>query len=162
MASGALSAPGCCCRRGGYPVLRRAWAAVLAIPFILAAPASGENTILTGGQQSRIDYRLTQRINPGRATGRLELSCVLPASFSSPTYQQRISDVALRATPSPDHRRQHTDRRGNQVVSLAWTGAPAPITVSLQFNSHCRVDLARLETTAPFPLPEPPDAIRPI
>lgn len=118
---------------------------------LAAAPAFGENYLINGGQESRIRYRLTQRVQPTPGTRTLTLSYVVPGDFSSPTYNQRIEDFRLTFSVPPSERKDETDNRGNAVVRVVWNRPSAAIDVSMQFTALNRTVLQTLRSGAPYP-----------
>lgn len=57
--------------------------------------AQAENYLLNGGQESRIEYKMVQKITPVSGTKDLILSYVIPRSFSSPSYNQVIQNFKM-------------------------------------------------------------------
>ena len=76
----------------------------LSLALLLATPCSAENYLLSGGQESKIQYEMLQKVQPSSNTRKLILNYVLPESFDSPTYCQKIEQFDIRFTPSPDDR----------------------------------------------------------
>jgi hypothetical protein len=118
----------------------------------LAAPGTAENYLLNGGQQSHIEYRMTQRVQPAKNTRKLVLSYVIPKSFSSPTYQQKIENLTIRFEPPPTKQNKKIDKRGNQVLEATWSPPVASITATIAFSALNDVSLSTIRTSAPFPL----------
>lgn len=132
--------------------MRKTGLVVLAMAVWMVGKSAGENYLLNGGQESRIEYRLSQRVRPVAGTKTLLLSFVVPQSFASPTYNQSVSDLALTFKPEPSSRQEEVDRRGNRVVQVAWTSAIAEVEASVAMVAVNKTLLQPLTTQAPFPL----------
>lgn len=126
---------------------------VLLAPLRLAA----DNYLLNGGQESRIKYRLQQRVEPMAGMNALVLSFVMPADFGSVTYQQRISELDVVFDPPPARREPSVDQRGNDLLRVAWQNPRAAVVATISFTAANSVSLKPLESQASFPpgnLPE--------
>ncbi|MDZ7339075.1 MAG: transglutaminase-like domain-containing protein [candidate division KSB1 bacterium] len=131
---------------------------VLMLAVCLAGHAAGENYLLNGGQESKIQYRLYQKVEPAAGTKSLILSFVVPASFVSPTYNQTVSDFSLTFAPQPATREEQVDKRGNRVVKATWAGNSGSVEATVAMTALTTVKLEPLRTQAPFPLTGlPPD-----
>jgi len=64
--------------------------------FFMLPPCEAENYLINGGQESQIDYKMEQRVQPAPATRKLILNYVVPENFQSPTYNQKIQKFDLR------------------------------------------------------------------
>jgi hypothetical protein len=122
--------------------------------FLSTSPATlrGENFLLKGTQNSKINYQLTQRLVPIAGTRSLTISTVVPVSFQSPTYNQEIANLAINFSPPPSKREEKIDKRGNKVIVVTWTNPTAAITASVSLTASNWVQLNPLATSAPFPL----------
>jgi hypothetical protein len=129
---------------------------VLMLAACVVGRSAAENYLLNGGQESRITYRLAQKVQPAAGTKALLLSFVVPQNFSSPTYNQSVSDFSLTFQPEPSTRQEEVDQRGNRVVKVAWSSANAPIEATLAMVAVTKVSLQPLKTQAPFPLGDLP------
>ncbi len=118
----------------------------------LGGPAVAENYLLNGGQESKIHYRLYQKVEPAAGTKSLILSFVVPATFTSPTYNQTVSDFSLTFAPQPTTREEVVDPRGNRVVKATWSGGRGPVEASVALTAVNTVRLEPLRTQAPFPV----------
>ena len=103
---------------------------IVILILFTAVPVFGENYLLNGGQESEIKYEMVQRVRPSAGLKKLMLSCVVPESFSSPTYNQRIADFDLAFSPAPLSREDRTDKRGNKVVEATWKAPTGPVTMT--------------------------------
>ncbi|PKN68393.1 MAG: hypothetical protein CVU54_15155 [Deltaproteobacteria bacterium HGW-Deltaproteobacteria-12] len=119
---------------------------------LLAAPCHAENFIVKGNMDSTIHYELQHQITAGDAMSKLSLSFVLPQSFESPTYKQRITNLKLSLSPDAQERRTSTDGRGNRRVIATWTNVPDKVNAVISFDAAIHTGLKLLETDAPFPL----------
>lgn len=111
-----------------------------------------ENYTLNGSQASRINYTLSQRLVPAAGINSLIISTVIPASFSSPTYNQDIANLNLQFNPPPSQREEKLDARGNKVITATWRQPTATIVASVSLTASNWVKLNTINTTAPFPL----------
>ena len=126
----------------------------------LAVPAYAANYLLNGGQESKIDYRMVQKIEPSAGIRKLILNYVVPKSFQSPTYNQRIEGLDYQFSPSPSKRIETTDSRGNQVIEVVWMPPLKPITSTITFTAKNNVKLRSLASSAPFPLSDLPEQVK--
>ena len=115
-----------------------------------------ENYLIKGGQDSRIQYRLTQRVEPAGKTKFLRLSFVVPESFQSPTYIQKIENFHLDLTPKPSNRKEERDKRGNQIIRVTWNDPQQPVDVTMSFTAITKTVLHPIESNAAFPLTDIP------
>jgi len=120
--------------------------------FLLIHTAGAENYLINGGQESKILYHLTQRVEPAGETKTLKLSFVVPESFQSPTYNQRIEDFNLNFSPQPSQRKEEKDKRGNEIIRVIWNDPRQPVDVSMKFTATNKTLLQTLESQAPFPI----------
>jgi hypothetical protein len=127
-------------------------AAVVGLALLWTVSVHAENYTLKGRMGSVIRYELQEQITAGEGVKKLVLSFVVPQSYESPTYKQEIRDFDLKFTPEPQERKTHTDARGNRIIVATWTAPPALIDVRLACSALNDTRLAKLETSAPFPL----------
>lgn len=123
--------------------------------MILAGRGEGickENYTLAGSQKSRINYTLTQRLVPLPGTKALFISTVVPASFTSPTYNQEISNLRLDFSPPPTRQEEKLDARGNKVITAIWSNPAGTVKASVALTAANWVQLSTLNTNSPFPL----------
>ena len=120
----------------------------------------GENYLINGGQKSKINYQLTQRVEPAAKTKILKMSFVIPESFRSPTYNQEIKGFVLDLVPPPSQRKEERDKRGNHILKVAWKNPDKPIDVSMRFTAFNETILKRINSTASFPLANIPRDIK--
>jgi transglutaminase-like putative cysteine protease len=133
----------------------------LPILFFLTMILSGyaENYLINGGQASTIEYRLNQRVDPTSSTKTLTLSFVVPQSFDSPTYKQRIEGFRLDLTPKPSERNQEQDGRGNTIIRATWKNPAQAIDAVMQFTATNQTVLRTLESKTAFPLRDLPQEL---
>lgn len=112
---------------------------------------SAENYTLAGNQKSRINYALTQRLVPLPGTKSLIISTVVPASFTSPTYNQEISNLKLDFSPQPTRQEEKLDARGNKVITAVWSNPSGTVKTSVALTAANWVQLSTLNTAASFP-----------
>ena len=128
--------------------------------LMIAIPALAENYLLNGGQASQINYEMIQKIRPSQGTRSLVLSYVIPESFDSPTYRQKIRDLSLRFSPEPSKRKERTDIRGNKVLDATWKTPTKTVTTTIRMTALNSVNLQTLKTSAPFPLNRSPKHVK--
>jgi len=114
--------------------------------------AFGENYLINGGQESQINYQMVQKVVPASGTKKLTLSYVEPVTFTSPTYNQKISVFNINFSQKPDKRKESLDKRGNKVIVVEWKNPVNSITTTISIKSLNLTKLQQLQTTAPFPL----------
>jgi hypothetical protein len=127
---------------------------VVWILFVLCLPGflSAENYLINGGQESRIRYSLTQRLEPAGNTKYITMSFVTPVSFTSPTYNQRIQNFQLVLNPKPSEQKEEKDRRGNKIIRATWKNMSEPVDVTMRFDALNQTILKTMQSNAPFPL----------
>lgn len=128
--------------------------------FIAFAFIHAENYLIQGSQSSEIRYQLSQRVDIAGKTKTLSLSFVIPESYESPTYVQRVSNVDLKLVPEPDQREQKRDNRGNVVINATWKDPAASVDASVTFTANNETRLSSLKSSAPFPLTSVPESIK--
>ena len=111
-----------------------------------------ENYLINGGQDSRISYRLVQQVESLAGTKYLKMSFVVPESFESPTYSQKIEDFDLSLNPKPSSRNENRDSRGNRIIDATWNTPADAVNVSMKFTATNRTVLRTISSSAPFPL----------
>ncbi len=117
-----------------------------------AALCVAENYLINGGQESQINYRMVQTVDPAPGTQKLILSFVIPETFSSPTYNQNISDFEITFSLQPSTREESTDERGNKILRVSWNRPNQSVQSIIQMVARNRTALQALQTNAPFPL----------
>lgn len=132
---------------------------IMACTIGLVGSLTAENYLINGGQESRINYRLVQRVDPADQTKTLRMSFVIPESFQSPTYNQRIENFNLELKPNPSQRKQEKDERGNRIIRATWNNPKTSVDVSMTFSAFNRTVLKPIESTAPFPVSGLPDGM---
>lgn len=119
--------------------------------ILVAVPCFAENYLLNGGQESQINYRMVQKVEPSSGIRKLVLSYVVPETFNSPTFNQKITNLDFDFSPSPSNRKDITDKRGNKVIELTWKAPSMPVTTTISLTAMNSVKLQTLQTRAPFP-----------
>lgn len=125
---------------------------ILLMIFNIVSPIFAENYLLNGGQDSRINYTMEQKVTPVPGVQTLKLSYVIPESFDSPTYKQKIENFSIRFNPRPAQQTQTTDSKGNRVTLAEFSPPQTVVTTNISFTAINRVDLVLLDTSAPFPV----------
>ncbi len=134
---------------------------VIIFLLMLTAVGHGENYLLNGGQKSRIQYRMEQTVQPNPAIQTLYLSFVVPASYQSPTYNQKIVEVNFDYSPRPDNREEFVDKRGNKVIKVSWQKPSGTITTAVSLITENKTILQQLKTSAAFPPQNIPADVQP-
>ena len=129
---------------------------LMTLPLICFA----ENYLIHGGQESSIQYELTQEVTPSGKTKYLKLSFVIPQAFESPTYVQQIEDFRLDFKPRPSKEDRQQDKRGNQIAVLTWNDPLETVHVSMRFTARNQTILKPLISSAPFPPADIPREFR--
>lgn len=128
---------------------------VFFITLLAASPAAAENYILKGDQISQIHFQILQKIEPMPDASELLLSFIVPVSFISPTYTQKITHLDFSFEPSPLKRTEKSDRRGNKIIEAIWQSPSVPIRTAVRFQADNSVSLKDLKSFAPFPMAKP-------
>jgi transglutaminase-like putative cysteine protease len=139
--------------------MRRILAVILLV--LMAVPAFAENYLLNGGQTSQINYQMVQKVQPSSNTRKLILSYVVPESFDSPTYRQKITELDFSFSPLPSKREDKTDHRGNKVIEATWNPPLTAVTTTISLTAMNSVKLQTLHTSAPFPPSGLPEQVLP-
>jgi len=121
----------------------------LVIAFAL--PLFAENYLINGGQESQINYQMQQKVVPPPGTRKLILSFVTPESFTSPTFNQRITGFKLTFSQRPTTRENDVDQRGNKITRAIWKNPKGEIISSITLTALNSTRLQPLRTRAPFP-----------
>ena len=125
---------------------------------VLVTTCIAENYVVSGDMSSKLRYEIQQRISPDPGISRMKLSCVIPKSSKSVTFEQEISGVKLEFVPPPQDRQEKTDRHGNRIITAIWEKPQSDATVKLAFDARTRTRLELLNTRGTFPLSGiPPD-----
>jgi len=130
----------------------RATGAAVLVLLALATTCFAENYIVSGDMSSKLRYEMQQRISPDPGISRMKLSCVIPTSSKSITFEQEISAVKLEFVPPPQDRQEKTDRHGNRIITAIWEKPQNDATAKLAFDARTRTRLELLNTQNPFPL----------
>ena len=122
----------------------------------IAVPAFASNYLLNGEQESKINYKMVQKVQPSAGIRMLILNYVVPKTFNSPTYSQKIENLDYNFSPEPAERKDTTDDRGNKVIEVIWEAPIKPITSIMSLTATNSVKLQSLKSNAPFPLGDLP------
>ncbi len=128
--------------------------------FIISS-AQAENYLLNGGQESRIDYKMIQTVEPRPEIQSLFLSYVIPVSYQSPTYNQTISNLKFEYFPLPSNKEEFIDKRGNKVIKLTWEKPATTIKTVISLTAYNKTLLQKIQTQASFPLGNLPAEVLP-
>jgi hypothetical protein len=121
----------------------------------------GQEIVLSGSQESTIQYKLEQTIEPFTGIEELQASFVVPQDFLSPTYVQRVDKLNFKFSLEPDKREIKTDNRGNLVHEYTWNRPGKVINCQISLQAKNEVNLAELKSGVPFPIPNIPEDISP-
>ena len=141
--------------------MRRIVCMALALFFLWNFPCGAENYVLVGQMGSEVRYELEQRVTRSPGTQKLVLSFVVPPSFESPTYRQKIHGFDLVFSPQPKDKKRSQDNRGNQIIVATWKPTPPEITARISFKAQNQTRLQQLQTATPFPLGKVPSDVSP-
>ncbi|MFO7889732.1 MAG: transglutaminase-like domain-containing protein [bacterium] len=128
--------------------------------LILSISVLAENYLINGGQRSKIKYQLLQTLEPASGIKVLKMSLVVPKSFSSPTYNQKIEDVILDINPQPDKKNKTEDKRGNTIIELQWKKPNTTIHINMNLALTNHTNLQTIQSQAPFPLTVKDDQLK--
>jgi transglutaminase-like putative cysteine protease len=145
---------------GGKVLMKKIVWGCLAALLLCAHVAGAENYTLEGRMASTMRYELRDRITSAKGIKKLSLSFVVPATFSSPTYRQEISDFQIVFRPEPETRADRIDHRGNRIIQAAWTAVPEWIDVQLSCLAVNETSLFPLMIHSAFPPTDPGDRFR--
>ncbi len=123
--------------------------------IILILPCRGENYLLNGGQSSKINYQLIQKIQPTAKTVTVDLTFVEPQSFRSATFMQEIQGFRISTTLEPLKKDSWTDAHGNKITKYSWSKPERIFEVEINLTAVNRVNLDKISTNAPFPVTKP-------
>ncbi len=124
----------------------------MALLLLFGSKSFGENYLLNGGQESQINYKMVQTVEPNPAIHTLYLSYVIPVTYQSPTYNQTISNLEFKYYPQPDDREEYRDERGNKVVKVSWKKPTSTIKTEIALTALNKTFLKPLTTKTQFPL----------
>ena len=141
--------------------MKRIVCMVFALVFLWTFPCAAENYVLVGQMGSEVRYELEQRVTRSPGTQKLVLSFVVPPSFESPTYRQKIHGFDLVFSPQPKDKKRSQDNRGNQIIVATWKPTPPEITARISFKALNQTRLQQLQTGTPFPLGKVPSDVSP-
>jgi hypothetical protein len=128
--------------------------------LFISAPAMAENFTVKGDMASTIHYELQHQIKAGDSMKKLLLSFVVPESFDSPTYRQKITNFKITFSPEPQKKNTTTDDRGNKTVLATWTNVPSTIDAVVSFDAQTNTGLEAIQSNAPFPLASIPQTLK--
>jgi hypothetical protein len=141
-------------------MMNRSCLLILGCILIWAGPVLAGNVTVTGDMGSVIRYELQEQVIAGDGMKKLVLSFVVPQTYESPTYHQKISNFNLTFRPRPQDQKESIDDRGNRVIIASWDSPPAAVDVRLSCDANNTTNLKVLETRAPFPLAEVDSQVR--
>lgn len=128
--------------------------------LFISAPAMAENFTVRGDMASTIHYELQHQIKAGDSMKKLLLSFVVPESFDSPTYRQKITNFKITFSPEAQQKTTTTDDRGNKTILATWTNVPPTIDAVVSFDAQTNTGLSAIESNAPFPLASTPQKLK--
>ena len=128
--------------------------------LLVATIGFSENYLLNGGQNSTIQYKMTQSVEPQPGIVSIDLSYVIPESFASPTYNQEIKNFNVTFNIEPAQKNKWIDKHNNKIIKYSWSNLTQPIDVALRFEATNHVKLQKVATKAPFPLSNLPPNIQ--
>ena len=129
--------------------------------LLFASSCFAENYLLNGGQNSQIEYKMIQKVEPKPEIKRIYLTFVKPETFNSPTYNQEISNLNYQFLPLPNDKEEFIDKRGNSVIKVTWDNPSTTIQTTISFSAKNQTKLEPLKTSAIFPIKNIPADIQP-
>ena len=132
---------------------------ILFICLFFSLPAFAENYLINGGQESQINYEMVQKIEPANGTKKLTLSYVIPESFTSPTFKQKVSQFQIRFSKEPNDRKEERDKRGNKIIRAIWKNPTGSVATTINMSVLNSTELVELSTTTGFPLQKQPKEV---
>ncbi len=119
-----------------------------------------QELVLTGNQESVIQYKLEQSIVPFDGIDVLMVSFVVPGNFKSSTYSQTVSDLKFDFNPLPREQEEAKDDRGNVVKKFYWDAPEKNIQAVISLKADNKVQLTQLNSRVPFPLADIPAEVK--
>jgi hypothetical protein len=139
-------------KRGRRVMMKSLKAALILVLILITTPAFSENFTVKGDMVSTIRYELQHQIKAGESMKKLLLSFVVPESFESPTYKQKITNFDISFSPQPQDKKTTTDERGNKTILATWTSVPPIVDAVVSFDAQTSTGLTAIESQAPFPV----------
>ncbi len=133
---------------------------ILICLLLFSIAAYAENYLINGGQETRIDYQMIQKVEPNPAINKLYLTYVKPVTYQSPTYNQQITNLKFNFIPQPNDQEEYTDKRGNQVIKVMWNNPRSTIKTEISLTAMNTTLLRELNTTSPFPMKNLPPEVK--
>ncbi len=124
---------------------------------LLSFPAAAGVLLVEGAMDSEVRVSYEQHVTFPDPAGLLKADFIVPASFSSATFRQSVSDHVLEFDPLPESHERVIDPRGNAVITATWRNPPGEVRMRASFTVATGIGLATVRTDAPFP-PSPPSA----
>lgn len=122
-------------------------------------PLFAENYLIQGGQESKIQYQIVQQVHLPASARSLTLSYVIPQSFDSPTYSQRIEDFQMTFSTPPEQKEEKKDVRGNPILKISWEKPPSFVKATMTFSAFNKTSLKPLDSHALYPLTSLPSDV---
>lgn len=137
-------------------MIKRLSVVFLMLVILAAGSARAENFTVKGEMSSALHYELQHQIVTGDGMKKLMLSFVVPESFDSPTYAQRITNFKIRFSPDAEEQKTTVDLRGNKIIVANWQSVPKVIDATVSFDAQTSTGLKSISSSAPFPLSSVP------
>ncbi len=125
----------------------RAWILVL----LFFSLSFAESYLLNGGQKSVIEYKMVQKVFPDNGTQSVTITFVEPADFTSPTYNQTITNLTIKPSIPAERTERSRDARGNSIIKYVWSPPFKPFEIEIALRAENNVELQTLKTQASFP-----------
>ncbi|MGD9899993.1 MAG: transglutaminase family protein [Calditrichaceae bacterium] len=119
--------------------------------FLFFSLSFAENYLLNGGQKSVIEYKMVQKVFPDEGTQSVTISFVEPSDFTSPTYNQTITNLTINPTIPAEKTERSIDDRGNNIIKYVWSPPFKPFEIEIALRAENNVELQTLKTQASFP-----------
>lgn len=140
--------------------MKKIFLATIVLLTALCGRAWAENVTVNGDMGSHIRFAIDKQVTTVPGVQKLVMSFVVPETFTSPTYRQKVEGFDLKFTPQPETRDTSVDARGNRIVRATWKSPPRTVDAHLSFDAVMATRLAAINTTAPYPMEEVPKDAR--
>ena len=121
---------------------------------------SSQEIVISGWQESDIEYTLEQTIYVPDGITQISVSLVEPKNFTSLTYHQEVINSTVKLNPEPPRKERETDKIGNSVNRFHWDDPPDIIKFSAVLKTRNSVKLNELKDQSTFPVKNTPSKLQ--
>jgi hypothetical protein len=121
---------------------------------------SSQEIVISGWQESDIEYTLEQTIYVPEGVTRISVSLVQPQDFSSLTYHQKVINSIVKFSTEPPRKEQDLDQFGNSIQRFHWDNPPEIIKFSAVLKTKNSVKLSELKDQSTFPVETQPSELK--